>query len=78
MIKYKFANEIFILQKHLDNNYKQLWNEWNEQEKDGHEVNRQATKKGLALLYQFIFVSSLIIVFLTKTIIFSKSNLKRI
>jgi hypothetical protein len=33
---------------------KQLWNEWNEQEKDGHEVNRQATKKGLALPYQLI------------------------
>jgi hypothetical protein len=54
-INYKFANEIFILKKHLDNNYKQLWNEWNEQEKDGHEVNRQATKKrfGPTLLINF-------------------------
>jgi hypothetical protein len=54
MISYKFANENFILKKHLNNNHKQLWNEWNEQEKDGHEVNRQATKKGLALPYQLI------------------------
>lgn len=57
MINYKFANENFILKKHLNNNHKQLWNEWNEwneQEKGGHEVNRQATKKGLDLPYQLI------------------------